>query len=157
MAPISAGMEEEDDTWQYAEDDGWTNEIPEELIKYGEYSDAVNQALSNERPQPTPPGLIPAQPQNGKVGMCQVVPVHELGRINPPRLPAQLEKGVLNSSLTIAQGSGDDNSILPKPDHSVISHLAASPIKGGLLSVGVTMRYKKKVSAQLLLSHFQTF
>lgn len=71
--------------------------------------------------------------------------------VPPPMLPAQLEKGPLNHAAYVTQGSGDDNSILPKPDHSVINHLAASPIKGGFLSVGVTTRYKRKVCLSFFL------
>lgn len=72
-------------------------------------------------------------------------PLSQLQAVQPPSLPAQLERGVLNATVLVAKGSGDDNSLLPKPDHSVLNHLAASPIKGGLLSVGVTTRYRRKV------------
>ena len=63
---------------------------------------------------------------------------------SPPHLPASLAKGVLNDSNIVAQGSGDDNSILPIPDHTAIDHLAASPITKGLLSVGMTKRFRRK-------------
>ena len=78
-------------------------------------------------------------------------PLNQLQAVQPPTLPAQLERGVLNATVLVAKGSGDDNSILPKPDHSVLNHLAASPIKGGLLSVGVTTRYRRKVREMTLL------
>jgi hypothetical protein len=38
----------------------------------------------------------------------------------------------------------DDNSILPAPNHVVLNHLTASSIKGGVLAVGTTTRYKRK-------------
>lgn len=74
-------------------------------------------------------------------------PLSTLQNVQPPILPAQLKEGVLNQTVLVAKGSGDDNSLLPKPDHSVLNHLAASPIKGGLLAVGVTTRYRRKVSS----------
>lgn len=92
------------------------------------------------------PSSIPSVLPNPAILALQRKPLSQLQTIQPPSLPAQLEKGVLNATVLVAKGSGDDNSILPKPDHSVLNHLAASPIKGGLLSVGVTTRYRRKVS-----------
>jgi hypothetical protein len=91
------------------------------------------------------PSSIPASFPDAAMMALHRKPLSALGQIQPPTLPAQLEKGVLNATVLVARGSGDDNSILPKPDHSVLNHLAASPIKGGLLSVGVTTRYRRKV------------
>lgn len=67
----------------------------------------------------------------------------------PPSLPRQLEKVILNSSpanpaLAPPGGMVDDNSILPAPNHVVLNHLTASAIKGGVLAVGTTTRYKRK-------------
>lgn len=93
------------------------------------------------------PSSIPNVLPNPAMLALQRKPLSQLAGIQPPSLPAQLEKGVLNATVLVAKGSGDDNSILPKPDHSVLNHLAASPIKGGLLSVGVTTRYRRKVSS----------
>lgn len=93
---------------------------------------------------PAPGSSEPLQlPNPGQLALARK-PLSRLAEIRPPILPAQLEKGVLNATVLVAKGSGDDNSILPKPDHSVLNHLAASPIKGGLLSVGVTTRYRRK-------------
>ncbi len=68
----------------------------------------------------------------------------------PPTLPRQLEKVILNSSPAhTAQQAGstvDDNSVLPAPNHVVLNHLTASAIKSGVLAVGTTTRYKRKVS-----------
>jgi hypothetical protein len=124
----------------YDEDDfaTWTQEIPPELEQWGEWElerDQIESDWLNANPNPTqstPGPIYPPQPPSAGVP--------------PPTLPAQLEKGPLNHAAYVTMGSGDDNSILPKPDHSVINHLAASPIKGGFLSVGVTTRYKRKVS-----------
>ncbi|GAA5864351.1 hypothetical protein JCM1840_006754 [Sporobolomyces johnsonii] len=122
----------------YDEDDAatWTQSIPAALEEWGEWEAQRDQLESdwlaaNPNPtQDTPGPVYPPQPASAGVP--------------PPTLPAQLEKGPLNHAAYVTQGSGDDNSILPKPDHSVINHLAASPIKGGFLSVGVTTRYKRK-------------
>lgn len=113
------------------EDSIWTSEIPKELIEWGEW-EAERELLESNAPEGT--SITPPPPPASSSG------------VPPPTLPAQLEKGPLNHAAYVTQGSGDDNSILPKPDHSVINHLAASPIKGGFLSVGVTTRYKRKVS-----------
>lgn len=126
-----------DATYDEDDDSQWTQEIPAELVEWGEW-EAERDAIEATIPegQPLPPDLyIPPPPASS-------------GGVAPPSLPAQLEKGPLNHAAYVTQGSGDDNSILPKPDHSVINHLAASPIKGGFLSVGVTTRYKRKVSGE---------
>lgn len=73
----------------------------------------------------------------------------------PPSLPRQLEKVILNSSpanpaLAAAGGMVDDNSILPAPNHVVLNHLTASAIKGGVLAVGTTTRYKRKYVTTIL-------
>ncbi|GAA5834280.1 hypothetical protein JCM11251_000591 [Rhodosporidiobolus azoricus] len=115
----------------------WTQDIPRELEEWGDWEvkrDEIETEFYAKYPNgPTRevpyPELPPPPPSAG---------------VPPPTLPAQLEKGPLNHAAYVTQGSGDDNSILPKPDHSVINHLAASPIKGGFLSVGVTTRYKRK-------------
>jgi hypothetical protein len=136
--PMWPGFEDEEVavTWESEEED-WTQEIPPELVEWGEWEaerDALENAssFSNVGAGGGPPPTLPPPPASSGVP--------------PPSLPAQLEKGPLNHSAYVTQGSGDDNSILPKPDHSVINHLAASPIKGGFLSVGVTTRYKRKAS-----------
>lgn len=103
------------------------------------------------------PSSIPNVLPNPAVLALQRKPLSQLALIQPPSLPAQLEKGVLNATVLVARGSGDDNSILPKPDHSVLNHLAASPIKGGLLSVGVTTRYRRKVTQLPVSLHFSQF
>ncbi|GAA5986377.1 hypothetical protein JCM10908_003729 [Rhodotorula pacifica] len=127
------------------DDTQWTQEIPSDLVKWGEWEaerDAIENHFYAQHPNgpsdTTPPPEFPPPPP--------------FAGVQPPSLPAQLEKGPLNHAAYVTQGSGDDNSILPKPDHSVINHLAASPIKGGFLSVGVTTRYKRKVYYKALSS-----
>ncbi|KAG0147228.1 hypothetical protein CROQUDRAFT_43155 [Cronartium quercuum f. sp. fusiforme G11] len=108
----------------------WTNSIPDALIAYEDYHESLmnddeiqeNDHQSNVVPLPGDSGFA----------------------AEPPKLPAQLKEGILNLASRLPEGQSDDNSLLPKPDHSVLNHLAASPIKQGLLSVGVTSRYKRK-------------
>lgn len=120
------------------DDSQWTQEIPADLVKWGEW-EAERDAIENQFYAQHPNGPSDSTPPP------EFPPPPPFAGVQPPSLPAQLEKGPLNHAAYVAQGSGDDNSILPKPDHSVINHLAASPIKGGFLSVGVTTRYKRKV------------
>lgn len=79
----------------------------------------------------------------------------------PPSLPRQLEKVILNSSpanpaLAPPGGTVDDNSILPAPNHVVLNHLTASAIKGGVLAVGTTTRYKRKYVTTVFYKPVQT-
>lgn len=141
--PIDLNDSPDDPSFE-AEDEEWTQEIPAGLIEWGEWeAERENYEIALESAKPPPASYsLPPAPLGGGVP--------------PPSLPAQLEKGPLNHAAYVTQGSGDDNSILPKPDHSVINHLAASPIKGGFLSVGVTTRYKRKVSLPIPLDEFRS-
>jgi hypothetical protein len=173
--PVPPAIAEEGSSDEEDSDEAWTSEIPPVLAAYGDATEAaldwqeqMDQEAAERRsshhgvqgssmptsPLPTlsatgyiaPGSSEPLQlPNPGQLAL-QRKPLSRLAEIRPPELPAQLEKGVLNATVLVAKGSGDDNSILPKPDHSVLNHLAASPIKGGLLSVGVTTRYRRKVS-----------
>lgn len=137
--PWTTTVEDElDDTWNAADDSEWTREIPPELMEWGEW-EAQREAMEIAAENAIASG-------SGVTSLVPSLPPPPTSGVPPPSLPAQLEKGPLNHAAYVTQGSGDDNSILPKPDHSVINHLAASPIKGGFLSVGVTTRYKRKVS-----------
>lgn len=72
----------------------------------------------------------------------------------PPMLPRQLERVVLNAqppqitssnTATVPHGGTlDDNSVLPIPNHVTLRHLTASAIRGGVLAVGTTTRYRRK-------------
>jgi len=63
------------------------------------------------------------------------------------------DRGMLNGRGPIAnggtEGTGDDNSVLPVPNHVVLNHLGTSAIKNGVLAVGTTTRYHRKVSLGL--------
>lgn len=69
---------------------------------------------------------------------------------HPAALPRHLEKQILNAhrhgrDRAVMDGVGDDNSVLPVPNHVVLNHLATSAIKNGVLAVATTTRYHKKV------------
>lgn len=59
----------------------------------------------------------------------------------PPSLPGFLAKPILNAATPMK----DDNSVLNMPNHTVLNHLATSSIKGNVLAVSATTRYKRKV------------
>lgn len=63
--------------------------------------------------------------------------------------------GILISGTGGGEGAGDDNSVLPVPNHVVLNHLGTSAIKNGVLAVGTTTRYHRKVSFSLFT--LQTF
>ncbi|GAC99420.1 predicted AMP-activated protein kinase beta subunit [Pseudozyma hubeiensis SY62] len=117
------------------QEETWTSEIPTALIEAQEAEEAQREAEED--------GQAPAHAQHGSDGGGAVLPL-------PPALPRQLEKVILNSSPanpsngTSTSSTVDDNSILPAPNHVVLNHLTASSIKGGVLAVGTTTRYKRK-------------
>ena len=132
----SAFQSVEDEERYWREESQWTSDIPSELLAFGEQFEVEeaaaiaheehNRHLQDQGLQPEP--YHPPHNYNSQ-------------SFPPPSLPAQLQRGVLNSGSNSGQ---DDNSVLPKPDHSVIDHLAASPISKGLLSVAITKRYRRK-------------
>ncbi|KAF8333563.1 5'-AMP-activated protein kinase beta subunit, interation domain-containing protein [Cantharellus anzutake] len=73
---------------------------------------------------------------------------------HPATLPRHLEKVILNAQRhgrdrAVMEGSRDDNSVLPIPNHVVLNHLGTSAIKNGVLAVATTMRYHKKYISTL--------
>lgn len=122
-----------------ASDDGeWTKDIPPALINF--------QAVEERALSDPPEQLRGSQLQHFRrqqSALLQIVP-------SPPTLPRHLEKVILNSTPkelegTVGGAAGDDNSILPVPNHVVLNHLTASAIRNGTLAVGTTTRYKRKV------------
>lgn len=116
------------------QEETWTSEIPASLVEAQEAEEAQREAEES--------GQASKHAQHGSDG-APALP-------QPPALPRQLEKVILNSSPanpsngTTTGSTVDDNSILPAPNHVVLNHLTASSIKGGVLAVGTTTRYKRK-------------
>ena len=117
------------------QEETWTCEIPTALIEAQEAEEAQREAEES--------GEAARHAHHGSDGHGAPLP-------HPPALPRQLEKVILNSSPanpsngTSTGSTVDDNSILPAPNHVVLNHLTASSIKGGVLAVGTTTRYKRK-------------
>jgi len=115
------------------QEETWTSEIPTALIEAQEAEEAQREAEESGQ----------ESKQHGGEGSSAQLP-------QPPALPRQLEKVILNSSPanpsngSVTGSTVDDNSILPAPNHVVLNHLTASSIKGGVLAVGTTTRYKRK-------------
>jgi len=138
--PMGSSILEDGSSMRTDSEDGWTTSIPAALLDYEEYHDRSSGGSESEEPAgaAVPDQGGPAQPED------EPSPGHPGFAAEPPKLPAQLKEGILNLSSRLPEGSSDDNSLLPRPDHSVLNHLAASPIRQGLLSVGVTSRFKRK-------------
>ncbi|KAG8846905.1 hypothetical protein FRB96_001750 [Tulasnella sp. 330] len=62
--------------------------------------------------------------------------------VGVPSLPSASLPGT--SVVLPAESLGDDNSVLPVPNHVVLNHLGTSAIKNGVLAVGTTTRYHRK-------------
>ena len=58
------------------------------------------------------------------------------------------------STTAAALMLADDASVLPVPSHVVLHHLSTSAIRNGVLAVGNTTRYKKKVRTHSAAEHF---
>jgi 5'-AMP-activated protein kinase regulatory beta subunit len=59
----------------------------------------------------------------------------------PPALPVHLQKVLLNSKSI----SAHDPYLLPLPNHVSVNHLYACSIRDGVMAIGSTFRYRKKV------------
>ncbi|KAJ1030035.1 hypothetical protein NDA16_000948 [Ustilago loliicola] len=120
------------------QEETWTCEIPTALIEAQEAEEAQREVEESGQPPSK-------HAQQHGSGTTSETPLPQ-----PPALPRQLEKVILNSSPanpsngTTSGSTVDDNSILPAPNHVVLNHLTASSIKGGVLAVGTTTRYKRK-------------
>ncbi|KAA1065414.1 hypothetical protein PGT21_014955 [Puccinia graminis f. sp. tritici] len=139
--PMGASILEDGSSERTDSEDGWTTEIPAALLDYEEYHD---RSSADEQEQEQPSERISSQNPEQTAHSEDPTPGQAGFAAEPPKLPAQLKEGILNLSSRLPEGSSDDNSLLPRPDHSVLNHLAASPIRQGLLSVGVTSRFKRK-------------
>lgn len=61
--------------------------------------------------------------------------------VSPPDLPAHLQKVLLNTKIV----SQLDPHLLPLPSHVSVNHLYACSIRDGVMAIGSTSRYRKKV------------
>jgi 5'-AMP-activated protein kinase regulatory beta subunit len=90
-------------------------------------------------PMATPPGSY-----------SQYMPSKDAGlgfhRVGPPLLPAHLLQTVLNKEVPVHC----DPTMVPEPNHVVLNHLFTLSIKGGVMVLGMTHRYRKKYITTLL-------
>lgn len=102
------------------------------------------------------PGILlaQAQAQQSQAQAAQTAQtITTLQPYSPDRAP-------ISGSRTITLDDGDmpvltdDNSVLPVPSHVVLHHLCTSAIRNGVLAVGTTTRYKKKVRSCFLACFF---
>ena len=121
-------------------DDGslWTNVIPPALVNFI----SIEERGKDEPPEGMTQGAFDKYHQTLQQ-LLATVPA-------PPTVPRHLKDPILNTSPkelegTIGGTAGDDNSILPVPNHVVLNHLTAAAIRNGTLAVGTTTRYKRKV------------
>lgn len=127
----------------------WVQDVPETVIR----AQAAEEAYRDRIESGAHDGGAAIDEEEHQQHLASVPP--------PPSLPRQLEKVILNSSpanpaLAPPGGLVDDNSILPAPNHVVLNHLTASAIKGGVLAVGTTTRYKRKYVTTVFYRPVQT-
>ncbi|KIO21370.1 hypothetical protein M407DRAFT_126694 [Tulasnella calospora MUT 4182] len=91
-------------------------------------------------PRPRAKGVVPGVVPNGN-GLALGPMAAGSGQV-AVGVPAS--GGMLISGTGGGEGAGDDNSVLPVPNHVVLNHLGTSAIKNGVLAVGTTTRYHRK-------------
>ena len=112
----------------------------------------TNSATASPNPStnPTTPTTTPSIP---------AIATLSIPSISTPPLPPSHFSPSTSTGHTTPTGSrtitidstdmpaiSDDNSVLPVPSHVVLHHLSTSAIRNGVLAVGNTTRYRKKVS-----------
>ena len=97
---------------------------------------ATNSATTSPNPSSTTPAVTPPS----------------IALIPPPHFSPTSSYPTPSGSRTITIDTSnmpalsDDGSVLPVPSHVVLHHLSTSAIRNGVLAVGNTIRYRKKVS-----------
>ncbi|KAG9018096.1 hypothetical protein FRB90_012335 [Tulasnella sp. 427] len=95
----------------------------------------------------TGPLLSPSAPRpraKAVPGMPSGLTLGPMGGAGPVPVGVSASGGILISGTGGGEGTGDDNSVLPVPNHVVLNHLGTSAIKNGVLAVGTTTRYHRK-------------
>ncbi|KAG9035650.1 hypothetical protein FRB95_010888 [Tulasnella sp. JGI-2019a] len=101
------------------------------------FTPAILSSSSSARPRiigtgTTGPLIPPLLPQRHAGG----------AGVGVPSLPSATLPGT--NLVLPAESLGDDNSVLPVPNHVVLNHLGTSAIKNAVLAVGTTTRYHRK-------------
>lgn len=109
---------------------------PQHTSKY-EPSEASRE-YTNEIPDLYSFGIVPSMTETSALKIRKKATDNP-----PPLLPDHLESTFINAS---AKASKEDQSVLPRPSHVVLNHLATSSIKHDMLAVAATTRYRDKFS-----------
>ncbi|OZJ05599.1 hypothetical protein BZG36_01484 [Bifiguratus adelaidae] len=125
----------------------YTTEIPIELLQHANMSQDYPVHLSPHTQSPgSSSASSSATPTNSNIRSSTTTPSEHSKTPPPlptvPSLPPHLDKVLLNSQVM----SEEDNSVLPVPNHVTLNHLYATSIRDGVMAVGSTSRYRKKVS-----------
>ncbi|KAI8825747.1 uncharacterized protein EV422DRAFT_549698 [Fimicolochytrium jonesii] len=136
-----------DDEWKCSEDLPIASDADGNLVNYLEVTDeaGVHQGdgldeLATMKDGRVSPPLLSSTPPDAYTTDIPSTPLN-MQQKDPPHLPPHLEKVLLNSH-TIAK---DDRSVLPVPNHVTLNHMYACSIRDGVMAVGCTTRYRKKV------------
>lgn len=134
----------------------WTSEIPPHLIHAAQLEE---QYLARRgEPDAPPPPLIPHPPALPRHLEKVILNARTTGNaasasgVGKSTIASSGGVGAMNGAGTgtgAGVGGADDNSVLPVPNHVVLNHLGTSAIKGGVLAVGTTTRYHRKVRFSL--------
>ncbi|WFD21265.1 hypothetical protein MCAP1_003526 [Malassezia caprae] len=155
------GPVERDEAWAKAMADikATQKEGGEWEIMGDEFTGTTETAWTRE----VPPCVEVAQEAEERLLDSDISVDHSSLLPNPPQLPRQLEKVILNAAVTSDQvqlnataALVDDNSVLPAPNHAVLNHLATGAIKNGVLAMGMVTRYKNKYVTTVLYRPVQT-
>lgn len=134
----------------------WTSEIPAHLIHAAQLEEQY-LARRGEPDAPSPP-LIPHPPALPRHLEKVILNARTTGNaasasgVGKSTIASNGGVGAMNgagASTNVGAGGADDNSVLPVPNHVVLNHLGTSAIKGGVLAVGTTTRYHRKVRFSL--------
>ena len=98
----------------------------------------TNSATASPNPStnPTTPTVTPSLPP---------IATPSIPPIATSTLPTPTGSRTITIDSTNMPAISDDNSVLPVPSHVVLHHLSTSAIRNGVLAVGNTTRYRKKV------------
>lgn len=150
----------------------WTNIVPGELAAAAK-EEEIYLSASSALPAPNIPPA-PALPRHLEKLILNVRPTQQTrvdrkgtrsksklamtstsedqGKALDDSIPVTTASGtdvtgkIMESKLGLdAMAMADDTSVLPVPSHVVLHHLSTSAIRNGVLAVGSTTRYKKKV------------
>ena len=108
---------------------------------------ATTAAASVSIPPPPPPSEDDSVPPSSRVPASSVAvpPPPPSSHFPPSAYSTPAGSRTITIDSTDMPALSDDGSVLPVPSHVVLHHLSTSAIRNGVLAVGNTIRYRKKV------------